>query len=274
MANKIIKGLAIAAGTGLAIGLGNNRNRPQISANIAPPEDGPEITETSVLNERLDRVENRLGAVEARPQQSADTIFRAEIDARFNRQTRDITALRVEMAATQEKLAAAVTIVKSQFADVGTEIPATLASIIAPHVAGLRARLGAEIQESVEATLASFEQTLDNKVSLRIAILEKTLVDQSGIITALSQRAIESDMNLQRLISAVEKLCERTDPRAPAPATQQGDSSLSDVPFDKHLSDAIKRPPQSAPPTAPSGFRPSIVKEDEELRPRHRMARL
>jgi hypothetical protein len=35
------------------------------------------------------------------------------------------------------------------------------------------------------------------------------MLEQSALVTALSQRAVESDLNLQRLIAAVERLCDR-----------------------------------------------------------------
>ena len=41
---------------------------------------------------------------------------------------------------------------------------------------------------------------------MRVCDLEKALIDQSAIITALSQRAMEAEQNFQRLISAVERL--------------------------------------------------------------------
>jgi hypothetical protein len=87
-------------------------------------------------------------------------------------------------------------------------------------VADLRDRLHAEIREA----LVRFEGAIDNKVSLRISKVEAALIEQSVVITTLSQRAVDSEINLQRLITAVEKLFERAD----------------------------------------SGFRPRIVKEDDK----------
>ncbi len=143
---------------------------------------------------------------------------------------------------------------------------------IRSRVAEMRRGLAAEIQASVDATLESFERTVDSKISARVAALEKGLVDQSGIITALSERALESDANLQRLISAVERLCERTEGRQPAaasPAAPPAPSPREDVPFEKHLSDAARRTPPAAPST---GFRQTFVTEDDERKPRHRLS--
>ena len=69
----------------------------------------------------------------------------------------------------------------------------------------LRAHLRAELLES----LTTFEESIDSKVSMRVSTIEKALIDQSAIIAALSQRAIEAEQNFQRLIGAVERLCEQ-----------------------------------------------------------------
>jgi hypothetical protein len=96
-------------------------------------------------------------------------------------------------------------------------------------------------------------RAIDDKVSLRISKVEQTLIEQSVIITTLSQRAVDSEINLQRLISAVEKLFERADP-----ASVRKGPSLFDLPFQ----------PQPANPPDPV-FRPRIVKEDDN-KPRRR----
>jgi hypothetical protein len=154
-----------------------------------------------ILN-RLDRIEARLSAVEARPVQAVQ-------------QTKDI-------------------------------IQSMLETVLGPRIEDLRARLHAEMLESVDATLTRFEQTIDSKVSLRIAIIEKALTDQSAMITALSQREIESDGHLQQLISAVERLCERTDERSLIP-TPAKEPPFRDLPFETQLGEAMERQAEPVP---------------------------
>jgi uncharacterized coiled-coil protein SlyX len=259
MAGKILKGLAVAAGAGLAIGFGGKRR--SLAVSMSTPSDNIPAIET--LLERLDCIEARMSAIEAsnqsaaHPMPVADSLSFAEFDGRIEQQTKDIEALQVQLSETRQALAR----------EVPTMLESMLASTLGPHLEDLRARLQAEVRESVETTLISFERVIDTKVSLRVSTLEKAIIEQSGIITTLSQRAIESDSNLQRLISAVERLCERPDARpAPsAPATPARAPSLLELPFERHLSEAIKRQPE--PPD--SGFRPRILKEDDE-KPRHR----
>jgi hypothetical protein len=122
-----------------------------------------------------------------------------------------------------------------------------LETVLRRSVEDLRARLNAEIQEY----LTKFEGAIDNKVSLRIAKVETALIEQSVLITTLSQRAVDSEINLQRLISAVEKLFERADPAA------------------------LRKEPSPFELPSDSGFRPRIVKEDDKTpRPRTPLTKL
>jgi hypothetical protein len=202
MASNFLRGLAVVAGTGLVIGFGGilrRRATPMSKLSSNFPTLKP-------LMERLDRIEARLGAAEA---------ARPEIDLRIEKQAEDIEALQVQLSETGQRVAAEATMVELRFAEITREVPAILESMLVPHVENLRAGLRAEMLESVEATLTTFGQSVENKVSLRISTLEKSLIDQSTVISTLSQRAVESDAQFQRLISAVERLCERNGPAMP-----------------------------------------------------------
>ena len=153
--------------------------------------------------------------------------------------------------------------IDQQLAELKRHIPAMLDAMFAQHVTELRDRIEAETKQVVEGALESFESALEKKFGARIATIEKALIDQSSIITTLSERAIESDANLQRLVSAVEKLCERTEfGGQPRPASNG---------FEGQLAEATTR--QSEPlrqAGADPGFRPRILKEDEANAQRHR----
>jgi hypothetical protein len=105
------------------------------------------------------------------------------------------------------------------------------------------------------------QRRVEQLVSLRISPLQKALIDQSAIIKTLSQGAIETEATLQRLASAVERLCERNDDArsaSPAPLPPRQRPSLEPYPL----------PPDS-------GFRPRIVpEEDDKRRTRKRLAGL
>jgi len=148
----------------------------------------------------------------------------------------------------------------------------TLASLLetalTPQIDQLRSRLSSEMQESMDARLNEFEQSIDKKVSTRIAALEQALIEQSSVITVLSKRAVEAEENFQRLIAAVERLCEQKE-TARAGVTP----AAFEAPFESHLKEAIRQQPAAE---TDHGFRPRIVSEEEARTSRHRrpMSRL
>jgi len=185
------------------------------------------------LLERLDRIESRIGAVE-----DSDRSVTTELGMRIERQAKMIETLKVQLSGTRQSL------------------ESTLETTIGPRIDDLRARLRAEVLESVNSALETFERMIDAKVSLRVSTIEKALVEQSSSIRDLSQRTVASEANLQRLISAVERLCAQKDGQtlaSPAPAPER----------------------QIAPLPTDSGFRPRIVREeDNKLRHRRPLSRL
>jgi hypothetical protein len=148
--------------------------------------------------------------------------------------------------------------------EIAKAIPAMLEAIITPYMAAIRARVQAETQQWLEGRLQAFEHDLEEKLSRRIATVEKAIIEQAGIMTTLTQKAIDSDVNLQRLISAMEKLFERAEFRGEAPPAP----TVQNRPFESHLKEAAQRPAD--------GFRPKIISEQEgeKLRPRAPLARI
>ena len=144
----------------------------------------------------------------------------------------------------------------------------TLESILertlAPYAEALRGRLQSDVREAMDTRLAEFEQAIDKKISTRMTALEKALIDQSTIVTALSQRAVEAEENFQRLISAVERLFAQKE-GSPAGKAVVSPAAF-ETPFEKQLNDAM----QHGPVVVPEGFRPRIVSEDEAKSSRHR----
>ena len=195
MASKIIKGLAVAAGLGLAIGIGSgNRRAEENHMGTKLPDDGPE---PGLVAERLDRIEVRMSAIESRSQISAGSEAGPEIEA-----------LQAQVTEHRKKVAGQVAAIEKRFEMLAREIPAVLDSIVGPRVDEMRTRLRTEIQQSVAATLAKFERAINTRLAERIATVEKAIREQSVTVNALSRRAVESDANMQRLVAAVERLCE------------------------------------------------------------------
>ncbi len=251
MSSKIPRGFAVAAGTGLAIGLGlvclgPGKRRPRTTPMTTSSFDSALLLEQLV--DRLDRIEVCLSPPEPIPLAHSSSL--TELDLRIQQQTKDIETLQIRMSENRPRVDAEATPVKRGFAEVAKEDPAVVQSMLdttlSLRIEDLRVRLHTEMVESVEATLTRFEQTIDSRVSSRISTIEKTLTDQSGTITALSQRGIESEADLQRLISVAKRLCERTDAPSVVPMPAKEPSFL-DLPFERRLNEAMNGNPNPPP---------------------------
>ncbi len=111
------------------------------------------------------------------------------------------------------------------------------------------------IQQQAMEIEALRREVAGERISSRISALEKAIFEQSSMIAAMRQRTVDSDVHLQRLTAAVERLC--------------GESSVSELPAAPLVKPVARRPLEI--PAQP-GFRPRIVpeKEEEKVR-RHRI---
>ena len=208
MANRILKGLALAAGTGVALGFSASLGRRRNNEKPAAPVD-------------------------------ADTVD--EIEMRFESQAKEIATLRAEVDESARRAATEVAALERRFADARTELPAAIEATINPRVAELRTRLQTEMREAAASGMARIDQAIDEKLASRITVLETTLADQSTAIGSLNRRAIETDTNLQKLIASVERLCDRAGARpAPEPAAEP---SFLELPFQAQYEAAMEREP-------------------------------
>jgi len=205
MFGKIFKGIAVAVGVGFAVGvMAGKRSRGDYSARKTSPENFPP---SKPVLDRLERIESRIAAGEAGPSHSESI---AELDSRVERQSRELESLRMRVEEHRQEVTTDLGAVEKRLAEVATGVPALIESIVAPRSGDFELRLRAETQQTVRTALTTFERTFEDKVSDRISVIEKAMVDQSAAVASLSQRAIELEIILQRLISGVEKLCDRT----------------------------------------------------------------
>src|SRR5580700_10529010 len=135
MANGILKGLAVAAGTGLAMGLTSGRVRvrtvarrpdrePEVSTVFTTPASEPddEFLNIEPLLDRLERLEARVESIELRPRaaepvagnavlfsETSDyAAVLADLDRRVEENTRDLALLRKSITEAEQRLSESV----------------------------------------------------------------------------------------------------------------------------------------------------------------------
>lgn len=213
----------MAAGTTIAIGFGaRRRGRTGRSSRRLQDE---EILRLAPLLDRIDGIESRMAHLESRPGAETSLAALTRLDLRVQLQAREVETLRLQINETTRRATAEQAFMKQRFAEVAAQIPAAVETAVVPRVDDLRVRLQSEMQQTLARTLGSLERSIAKKVGERISALERTLNEQSVAISCLARRAADEEAALKRLISAVERLCDRPMP--------------GDLPFEAHLQEAL-----------------------------------
>jgi len=237
------------------------------------PDD--EFLNIEPLLDRLERLEARVESMEMRPSvaQSAphsdiessggDAVpfsgtseyaaLLADLDRRVEENTRELALLRESVTAAERRLSESVAAVERKVAETREELPAFVEQHLAARIGDLQERLNLEIEQAHQRALETFERAVDEKIASRIGSMEKALAEQAGSIEALSARTADTDNNLQRLVTAIERLCERAQlipaapewpvSRIPPQRLVQPVQSEARLPFESQLNDAMRREP-------------------------------
>lgn len=155
----------------------------------------------------------------SRPKQRLQLHGTADFEQRLRAQESDLRAIRVDVDEADRRIGAQMEFVERRMREIKEEIPSVVEARLNSHMAEMQARLESQIERRYLDSVARLEQTIDQKLSDRISSLERTLLEQSLSIGTLRERAETTEQNLQRLITAVERLCERAQP-APASTFQ------------------------------------------------------
>src|SRR6185312_3325142 len=213
------------------------------------------------LLERVERLEDLVEGIKRSPA-SVPADFAAAVanlERRIDEQTRDLELLREQVEMAERRAMESVACVQRDVEQTRLEIPEIVERSVAARTEDLQSRFSTEIEQSRERMLEVFERAIDDRISSRIGAIERTLAEQAGSIEALNTRAAETDRNLQRLVSAIEKLCERTQliPAAAEPAPPPARA------FESQLQDAMRRDSISQPDRPVEVPAPAFVASQE-----------
>jgi hypothetical protein len=219
---SLIRSLAFAAGAGIAIGICTTANRTANKSRRATRREPVRPLEVSSdqfidiepLLSRLETMERRFEAVSVpAPEPAVDTV---ELTRRLDAQDVELERLR---------------------------------GLVDARARAIHAQLEAEIEERHLRSIAALEHTVEVTISDRIAALERNLMNHATSIEELRDGAVDTEANLKRLIVAIEKLVERSQPapQAAAPVLVPFEANLHEV---RRQDEAPEEPKKSRFPMA------------------------
>jgi len=320
MAKKLLQGLAITFGGGLALGAGfklgqaaarprqtgsselsslasrldlfeeriqSVENRPPWSGSGAPPD---EHSTAQFLDRTLGALESRLAeriALMGDQLQQVEARFNAELEGAAGRQTEQVntlsrrldeiqTRLRSEIEAGDRRNQEQVAAVAQELQRIESHLPASIDAALGVRMAELNRKLEADLEQAQSRTLEALVQTIETKVVQRISDLESNLVGQSEAIGGLRDKSLRTDQNMQKLLLAVEKLCDQTERQISRAAPEPKPAEISAAPLPAESPPAAEpAPPAPGPPPAPEAvavaaggpIEPSVEPRRESLAP-------
>jgi len=234
---SLAKNFAMAAGAGLGLSaafLYFDARRQPARAEEALPHD---------LDARLESMEQRLAGLDAEKSEGSSE--------HPERNSQELDALRVELdelSVTAQKLIQDSAV---RLQELRTGLQAEIEAEIGPRLAEALQRISAETKAQMDQFRARLGKAAIAEVGARLGSLEAAICGQGSSIAMLRERAQQTDLNLQRLVGAIERLCAQ-------PAGQEG------KPAPRNL------PGPVAPKAFPEQFRAAAVSD----RPRLPMSRI
>ncbi|MES1257354.1 MAG: hypothetical protein ABUS51_02945 [Acidobacteriota bacterium] len=168
---RLFTGLIFATGAGLGIGAGLLLGSPRRP--VRRTAHGAALLKLEPVLDRLERLEAFVDASERHLSQPG-------------------------VAEIEKRAAATLDLVKNSFEKVRRELPELIEATIKARVAELEARL----------PVYSGNTAVERLIAERIGPIEKVLIDQASLMSSLRVRSEETDVNLQRLIVSIDRLCE------------------------------------------------------------------
>ena len=238
---KLLNILAASIGGGLAFGVGMNVGIRFLAADPAAEPGGPVIALADAVARRLEELEERLIAIDTHSGDYVDAV---------------IAGQSAELVLMQERLRQRAEPKPPNADDLRLEMQGWVNSTLNVRLAEVEARLRNENEQKQQAVLDVFIENLQTRVVQRITKLEDDVTAQGVALTGLHDYSLQTERNMQKLLSGVERLI----------AGQPGPAKAVTVPVPDEVASALSVPNEPpTPPSAPAELIPSRVTPVEAI---------
>jgi signal transduction histidine kinase len=197
------KSIAISIGVGLAVAIGSklgHRSTRQRDTNVdlAPVED------------RVNSIEYRVGRIEtsSRVKSAAESVPE-DLETRLATRLEEMVFVRDDIRSIESRSAEQIAMLHQKLTHIETRVPVIVAATVEERIIALERKLQAEFREMQDRAIEMFVHTIDTKIVSRISRLEQNMLEHSDAISTLRQKSMKTDENLQRLLTTVDRLCNR-----------------------------------------------------------------
>jgi hypothetical protein len=209
MVKKLITGLAISVGAGLAYTVNNQGKKKEKPAWRPANADG-EMKPVTV------RVQTAVPRNEPQPRTELDepraltTATTAPVVTRAATaspaDSAELAEIRVMMDALENRTSELMSSVNQRIDELQGHLPRFIDVKVSSRIREVEERLRTEFQDEQSRTLDAFLQTLDQKVLPRISLVEEAVGSQGEEIGKIRQRIEKTDETLGRVLGRIEKV--------------------------------------------------------------------
>ena len=206
MGNKLMTGLAISLGAGLALTVTTRANRKEKGLWHPAKADGTMTPVTVRVHKAVSRAE-REEIARAEPQ-SVETPQREDAMALSMPPERsaELAELRVMINAIDQRGNEMLSTVNQRIDELQNHLPRFIDIKVTSRMREVEDRLRTEFQDEQSKTLDAFLRTLDQKVLPRIALVEEAVGAQGAEVGMMRQRIEKTDETLDRVLERIEKV--------------------------------------------------------------------
>ena len=199
MVKKLMAGLGISVGAGVAVVMGTRATRNRMW-HPAQAEGSTATPVTIRVHSALPRYEQQIaGEIAESPVAAAHSLTGPERLAELA----EIRSLIQALDARSNEMMAAV---NQRIDDLQSHLPRFIDVKVGARIREVEERLRSELQDEQSKTLDAFLKTLDQKVLPRIATLEQSVGSQGQEIGSMRTRIEKTDETLDRVLERVEKV--------------------------------------------------------------------
>ena len=203
MVKKIMTGLAISVGAGLAL---TAKMRGKDKASWRPATNDGTMTPVTIRvhkadpRTQLDRMSDNVAAGTA---VESDEIT---VPMRTPERSAELAELRVMIEALDQRSTEMMCTVNQRIDDLQNHLPRFIDVKVTSRIREVEERLRTEFQDEQSRTLDAFLKTLEQKVLPRISMLEEAVGAQSAEIGHMRKRIDKTDETLDRVLDRIEKV--------------------------------------------------------------------
>jgi hypothetical protein len=200
MVKKIMTGLAISVGAGLAFTV---TNRAAAKRGLWPGTQGQGTLtpiDIRVRGGERSRLSDNTAA------QLCDESEEPMALTTSPERSAELAEIRVMIEALEQRTAEMMSVVNQRIDDLQNHLPRFIDVKVTSRIREVEERLRTEFQDEQSKTLDAFLQTLDQKILPRITLLEDAVGAQGAEIGRIHQRLEKTDTSLERVLDRIEKV--------------------------------------------------------------------